>query len=141
MKIFIEESAWVALVSPDEKGHAQVQEFFKTILSEEYRLFTSNVMIGNAMSTLHRKHGAAISFQFLDILDDAHLGGYLRVLWVGRRTQKDATRLMKRHASLPLSLFDHANAILMDRRRIHAILTLKKQYESLGLKVFPESQD
>lgn len=137
MRIFVESSGWINLMVPERKHYTEAQNFFNQGLANDYKFFTSNIAIGYAVSTIKNELNAEVAFQFYDIVEEAHLGAYLRVLWIGRRTQKEALRLMRKYPKLPLGLYDFANVVLMNRRRIPTIFSFNTAYGELGLKVVP----
>jgi len=141
MRIFIDSTAWVNLGDPGQAYHQAAQKFLMSALENDYQFYTSNISLGNALSILKSNVGADQAFHFYDIVEEAYLGAHLSILWVGRRTQKEAIRLMRRYPELTLDLNDFANIVLMTRRRIPLIFSFKKEYEDLGLKVVPEVEE
>ena len=141
MKTFVDQSAWIALVNPQTPVEIRVAKEFERALSEGDRLFTHNIAIGNAMSEIKKQNGAIVSNKFYEIVDAAYSGAHLSMLWIGRRTQKEAVWLMKKHSSLDLDLYDYACFILMRRRRLRTILTSKPDYKQLQLSVIPEPKE
>jgi predicted nucleic acid-binding protein len=137
-KIFIDESAWYAIIDDKVSSHNQITENFNSALKEGTKFFTSNIATGNAITRIKLNLSTEISLQFNEILEDSHLGNYLRIMWIGRRTQKEAIRLMRKHTQLPLQLYDFAHVVLMERRRINTILSEQAEFKKLGLRVLPE---
>ena len=76
--------------------------------------------------------------KFYGIIDAAYTGAHLSILWIGRRSQKEAVWLMRKHSDIDLDLYDFACLIMMRRRRIRTIMSTKPQYKQLQLNVIPE---
>ena len=138
MKIFIDDSAWVQLLDTNALHHQAVTDAFSRALQDDDKLFTHNIAIGIALSEIKRDLGFTVAWKFNEIIEEAYTGTHLTILWIGRRNQKEAMRLMRKHAELPLGLYDFASYILMKRRRISTILSLRSGYNQLELKVLPE---
>ena len=138
MRIFIDQSAWVQIVDQKADHHQVILNEFNKALINGDKLFTHNVAIGLALSEIKNTKGSTIAKKFNEIVEEAHTGTHLNILWISRRTQKEATRLHRQKSDLDLSIFDFAGYILMNRRRIRTILTTKKAYHSLELKVLPK---
>lgn len=138
MKIFIDDSAWVQLLNPTAPHHQAITDAFSRALQNDDKLFTHNIAIGIALSEIKRDLGFSVAWKFNEIIEEAYTGTHLTILWIGRRNQKEAVRLMRKHAELPLGLYDFASYILMKRRRINTILSLRGGYNQLELKVLPE---
>ncbi len=135
-KIFVDETAWLAIIDPRSPHHPALADRFRFALDNGEKLFTTNVALANAVSEIRRRFGIETAVRFQSIVDEAYLGTYLRILWIGRRTQKDAFRLMRKHPELDLHLYDFASILLMDRRSIHHILTTKEDFQKIGLHIY-----
>jgi predicted nucleic acid-binding protein len=139
MKIFIDEIAWLAIVDNNHSLHLPMKEQLKYFLDGGHRFYTTNVIIGNTVSKIKKSKGVNKAIQFYNILDEAWVGTHLHFLWIGRRTQRDATKLFKKFPESKLSLFDFANIVLMNRRNIRFIMTDNPDYDKMGFKRIPEN--
>ncbi len=139
MKIFIDEMAWLAMTDVGNPLHQPIKEQLLHYLNGGESFYTTNIIIGNVVSRLKQELGATKANRFYDILEEAWLGTHLHVLWIGRRTQKDAVKLFKKFPDSQLSLFDCANVVLMNRRNIRFILTTNSAYSKMGFKLMPEN--
>ncbi len=137
MKIFIDDTGWVQLMNPAAEQHILFEEAFRQMLNQGDKFFTHNISVGAAFNTLRRNLNPAVAFKFYETIEEAYTGTHLHILWVGRKTQREAVRLMKKHPELDLTLYDYAAYMFMNRRRIRNILTTKTTFQELGLKVLP----
>lgn len=140
-KIFVDETAWYAIVDDKDSNHNQITEKLNSALKEGTKFFTSNIAIGNTISRIKLDLNTELSFRVNEILEDSHLGNYLRIMWIGRRTQKEAIRLMRKHAQISLQLYDFAHVVLMERRGINTILSQHTEFKKMGYRVLPETSD
>lgn len=138
-KIFIDETAWYAIIDSNVSNHNQITENFNSALKEGTKFFTSNIAMGNAVTLIKLNLSTELSLKFNEILEDSHLGNYLRIIWIGRRTQKEAIRQMRKHSQISLQLYDFAHSVLMERRRINTILSERTEFKKLGYRVLPET--
>jgi len=137
-KIFIDDTGWLALMDNKADNHALFAREFQSALNNETKLFTSNISIGNTISRIRNELSLEISIKYNEIVEDAHLGNHLRILWIGRRTQKEAVRFMRKHPNLPLHLYDFAHAVLMEKRRINTLISGRIEFKKLGYTILPE---
>lgn len=140
-KIFVDETAWYAIVDDKDSNHNQITEKLNSALKEGTKFFTSNIAIGNTISRIKLDLNTELSFRVNEILEDSHLGNYLRIMWIGRRTQKEAIRLMRKNAQISLQLYDFAHVVLMERRGINTILSQHTEFKKMGYRVLPETSD
>jgi predicted nucleic acid-binding protein len=115
--------------------HATLTNHFTLSLKKNTRIFTSNVAIGEAYSSIKEKLGSDLANQFNEIIENANLGNHLRILWIGRRTQREAMRVMRKYGESNLSLFDFAHSVFMEKRNIQKILTTKTGFLELSFEV------
>ncbi len=141
MRIFIDQTAWVHLLNPKLPNHSAIYREFHKALTNGDNFFTHNIAIGLALSEIKRTLGPERSNKFNEIIEDAHTGAHLSIIWVGRRTQKDAIWMMRKNPDLQLDVFDFACCTLMKRRRIRTIMTTKNAYTQLHLNVIPNTGD
>jgi predicted nucleic acid-binding protein len=140
-KIFVDQTAWYELLDEHSPYHDLFAREFEIALNSDSKLFTSNVAVGNSISQLKETLGNEIAIRFHEILEEAHIGAHLRILWVSRRSQKEAMRLLRKNSGLTLHFYDFAHAVLMERRRIKNILTTKKEFYELGYKVLADVKE
>ncbi|MFZ0390390.1 MAG: PIN domain-containing protein [Calditrichia bacterium] len=138
MKIFLDEAAWLALADNNHPLHQPVRENFKHFLDEGDSIYTTNVVVGQVLSHIKMNQGFSDANRFYDVVEEAWLGAHLHMLWIGRRTQKDAMKLFRKFPDSNLSLFDCANVVLMNRRNIRFIITENSAYSKMGFKIVPE---
>lgn len=138
-KMFIDETAWYAIMDKKSDRHTEITEQFEFSLNEGTKFFTSNIAVGNTVNRIKENMSADLSLKFNEIMDEAHLGNHLRILWIGRRTQKEAMRLMRKHPQIALQMYDFAHAVLMERRRISTVMTERSGFKKLGYTVLPET--
>ena len=140
MRIFMDETAWLALANADDPLHLLMKNEFQNFLEGGNRFYSSNIMIGNVISGIKDMQGTAKASGFYNIVEEARLGTHLHILWIGRRTMKDAFRLFNKFPDLQLSIWDFANIVLMNRRNIRFIMTANTAYSEMGFKIVPENK-
>lgn len=137
-KIFVDETAWYAIMDNKAANHVEVIEQFDFSLNDGTKFFTSNIAVGNTVSRIKANLGVELSLKFNTIMEEAHLGNHLRILWIGRRTQKEAMRLMRKHPQISLPMYDFAHAVLMEKRRVNTIMSEHIEFKKLGYTVLPD---
>lgn len=141
MRLFVDESAWYALAVSNHPQHEAMRNIFEEALNDNTRMLTHNIAIANAISNIRKEIGHAEATRFTEIIEEAHAGAHLSVNWIGRRTQREAMRLFKKHSEVALTIFDFASYAIILRRRVHTILTTQRNFEQLGLKVLPDQDE
>jgi predicted nucleic acid-binding protein len=138
MKIFVDETAWINLLLTGAPFHSEIAREFESAIKNGDSLFTHNIAVGIALSEIKHAMGIGLASKFNEVIEEAYTGAYLHILWIGRRTQKEAVRLFRKESHLSLGLYDFAAYIFMKRRRIGTIVTTKTAFKKLGVNVVPE---
>ena len=89
------------------------------------------------ISYLKKNKSTSEALRIYEIIEEAWLGTYLHVLWIGRRTFRDAVKMFAKFPDSGFTIFDFANVLLMNRRNIRFILTTHKEYDEYGFKIIP----
>ena len=66
---FVDSSAIVALVDRDDLTHKAAVDTYKELVSDGYRLFTTNHVINETFELLHATLGPKLAKQWLDSID------------------------------------------------------------------------
>jgi predicted nucleic acid-binding protein len=128
--LFIDASAWVALVYPRESRHREARMFLETLASAA-RAFGHN---HTSVHTLSQAYGWLLHHagrgHAMDLLRRAERGIHLHttdadLLW-------DATTLLRPKGAAAVELADAMNVVLMSRHKIQSIWTYDDDYKKLG---------
>jgi predicted nucleic acid-binding protein len=121
-KIFITETTWVALLDTNNPNNARIKTAFKNMLDQQNRLITSSYVIDAVLEILKQKGLQDQATQFLDIIERAQLGNYLKVFWLNRRLRREAIELFLREDFEKMTRA--LNIILIRQKKVDIILTL-----------------
>ena len=86
--IFIDSSAWTAIVDEHNPVHDSAQKYFNHLLKINAKLVTNNVEIDDAVVQLKQKKDSKAASRFLNIIDEAVLTIHLKVDWISRRVRR-----------------------------------------------------
>jgi len=104
--VFLDSSAWLAVVDPDDPNHEKAREYFRLMLERGARAITNNIVIDQTLQTLRSKFGTDLSRRFLEIIDESTLSVNLRVDWISRRVRRSVIQQFLKSSKNELTL-DH----------------------------------
>lgn len=88
--VFIDVSAWLAIVDAKNVHSEIAREYFTHLLSQSARPVTNNVVVDEVLQELKTKNDSQAAKRFLSVLDESALSVNLRVDWISRRIRRIA---------------------------------------------------
>lgn len=126
---FVDSSFWVALRFRRDEWHPAA-----TALWGESRgpLVTTNHVVGETWTFLRRRIGYRHAVEFIDAVERSPS---LRTEHVGRETEEEAWRWLRRHGERPYSFVDATSFAMMRRLRIGEALAFDDDFETAGFRL------
>lgn len=66
MKVFVDTSAFLALINADDSFHVQASTLFSRLLTSGALLYTTNYVIVETIAVLQNRHGLEPAYDFID---------------------------------------------------------------------------
>jgi predicted nucleic acid-binding protein len=133
MSIFIDTSAFLAILDKDDEHHNQAAEVWRNILMSTETLVTTNYVLVETCALVQNRLGvpAVKAFQE-DIIP------VLRIQWIDHASHQAAAGIMLTAKRKKLSLVDCASFETMRRLGIKTSFTLDRHFKEQGFKCLPE---
>ncbi len=128
-------SAWLAVVSAREAGHAAAMDAYRAVLRDGARLVTSNLVVAEMQVLVTRERGSAAGVGFLDRLyaDPAH-----EVRFVDRELEARAIdRWLRPFGDHAFSLADATSFEIMRTEGLGVALAFDRHFEIAGFETVP----
>ena len=133
MSIFIDTSAFLAILDIDNEHHKPAEEVWKNILMSTESLVTTNyVLVETCALVQHRLGMAAVEVFHEDIIP------VLRIQWVDHASHQAAAGIMLTANRKKLSLVDCVSFETMRRLGIKTSFTLDRHFKEQGFKCLPK---
>lgn len=120
-KIFITESIWLSLLDSSHPKHDQTKQQFGDLLDGKYYIITSSYVIDSVLEELKTTCSKDIADRFLETIDRAVLGNYLKIVWLSRRLRRSALSTFVNDDSKHLSFT--LNVLLMQQKNVSMVFT------------------
>jgi len=134
-RVLVDTSAYFALSDVSESRHRSADAIRQRLISERWRLFTTNFIVAEAHALFLARLGYDFAIRFLDQL-------YASPTVVVRVTAADeryASQLLHQYADKRFSFTDAAAFAVMERLRIGDAFTFDRNFEQYGLSVLAPS--
>jgi predicted nucleic acid-binding protein len=131
--LFIDTSAFIALLNPRDQYHDKMREYLET-LKGELRGITSNLVLGELL-TFFSRHGSlkgALDLQ-KTLLSDPRF----QVIWVDRELHELSSQILNKYSDQQISFADASSFAIMKTERIQQALTFDSDFSRAGFEVVP----
>ena len=128
-RVFIDTSAFFALIAREDPNHVQTRELFEQAARESWSLVTTNAVAFEAHAlVLNRAQPGRIKAQFLQIIEtDTY-----QVVRVKRADEEKAIAIIRAHQDKSYSLCDTLSFVVMERLRIRDAISFDQDFRSYG---------
>ena len=132
-KVFITESIWVSLLDEKHPKHTKTKQQFSDLLDGKYYLITSSYVIDSVLEELKTNCSKEIADRFLETIDRAALGNYIKIVWLSRRLRRSALNTYVNNDTKHLSFT--LNILLMQQKNVTTVFTHNEElYSSYDLQ-------
>ena len=128
-EVFVDASAWVAVVSRRDQHHTVAVNIYRRIIAEQRALITTNLVVAEAYNGIRRYSTATESARFL-----ASLRGSSQVIkmYSDEALEVEAEQWLRRYADHDFSLADAVSFAIMRQRRIMEAFTFDNHFAVAG---------
>lgn len=128
-KVFVDTSAWYALMDKDDAHHEAAWDAFPEILRQFAGLVTSNHVVGESYTLIQFCLGHRTAWQFLDLLNQS---ARLERVFTPENIETDAYALLKRYADQDFSFVDATSFAWMRVLRLRYALSFDRHFATMG---------
>ncbi len=129
MRIYIDTSAFYALLDRDDLHHRNAKKIWSKTLEDENVLFTSNYVLVESFALIQHRLGMEAVTEFYETLLPL-----INIEWVDENTHKSATNALLTASRRELSLVDCVSFEMMRNLGIETAFAFDPHFKELGFK-------
>jgi predicted nucleic acid-binding protein len=123
--IFVDSSAWYALVNARDKNHLAAKRF----LEASHRLLTTNFVIDETITLVLVRKGYQAA---VDLGEQLWSEEQARIVWLSRADQRAAWQLFKRYSDKEFSFTDCTSFVVMERLGLAHAFAFYEHFSQTG---------
>jgi len=127
--IFVDSSAWYALVNARDKNHLAAKRF----LEASHRLLTTNFVIDETITLVLVRKGYQAA---VDPGEQLWSEEQARIVWLSRADQRAAWRLFKRYSDKRFSFTDCTSFVVMERLGLTQAFAFDEHFSQTGQFIY-----
>lgn len=135
MKVFIDTSAYIALIVASEVTHRKVVKIFRDYLSRRAIFYTSDYVLDELFTRLAYDQKPAVVRRSIQLLEQAIKKENLHVLRVEESAFASAKQLFLKYLDQRLSFTDATTVSLFRAYRLDEVFTLDGDFRKLRIPV------
>ncbi len=133
--VFVDTSAWIALVHRRDQAHELAAGLWPDIRSGGRDIVTTDLVLAETQTLLARRLGPAAALEFTQRL----IARPHRIVWNDHETTVCALAWLHRFADRALSMTDAVSFAVMEARGIREAFTFDRDFEDAGFVVSPST--
>lgn len=128
-RIFVDTSAWYALIDKDDAHHETAWAMFPHLLERTKGLTTTNHVVGETYTLIRTSLGHRKAWEFLDLLGQSRR---VERLFTPNNLEMDAYELLKKYADQGFSFVDATSFAWMRVLKLHEAFAFDKHFRVMG---------
>ncbi len=139
MSVFIDTSAWAAIVDENDKHHQEAVNYFTYLIVNKITIVTNNVIVDETIDYLKSEFGVDTAKKFNEIVNESIINVKLRMDWISRRERKLALNSFLKDKTSDLGLRYYYILATLKKKKIDIIFTLDDKLKNFELPVMPQN--
>ncbi len=135
--IFVDTSAWIAIINPRDKYHLAAKAFYSDALTRKRRLLISNLIVSETYTNLLWKLGHHKATSFLNIIERS---SSVQCIWSSRELEVQARDVLRRYDDQDFSYTDAVSFALMQQRELSEAFAFDHHFSVVGFVQLPRGQ-
>ncbi len=128
--IFVDSSAWFALLSKNDKNHQKIKDIYQTLLENNNTLILSNQVLGETFTLLRYKiKNNNLPFKFIELINRSLL---IKKIHINEKTEKNALKILENYKNQRFSYVDATSFAVMNKLNLKYALSLDKHFTTAG---------
>jgi len=127
MNIFVDTSAFLAILDAQDPNHERADQIWKILLGQGDPLVSTNYVVVETISLVQRRFGLLAAQEFQDVIVPL-----LEIEWVDQTTYSIAMQLLFLANQRRLNLVDCVSFAVMNRLKISTAFVFDKHFNQQG---------
>ncbi len=136
--VFIDSSAWCAIVDGNDTNHIQARDYFSNLLQGGVRLVTCALAVDKAVDRLKMRRGPEDVRRFLNVINESVLTVHLKVDWASRRVRRMVLESFLKNTDGSLTLHYFYIAESLKRKKADILFSFDPEMKKFDVPVMPQ---
>jgi len=129
MKIFVDTSAFIALVDRTDKNHQSAKKCYREIIQSGNSLVSSNFVMCETLNYLRTRISYSVSIEFRE---STYKSNILEISFINPETEEAAYKIFKKYKDKDFSFTDCTSFALMEIKKIKKVFSFDRHFRQNG---------
>ncbi len=132
--IFVDSSAWIALIDKDDSHHREAASSYPSIFKNHKNLVTSNLILAETYILLLKELRHKIAIEFLERLKTSPR---ILKIYSTETIETEAEMILRKYMNQDFSYTDAVSFVIMKRQKIRRAFSFDKHFVTAGFTNVP----
>lgn len=137
MRIFIDTSAFLALLASDQDIHIQAKEILSELQRKRTLFITSSFVLSETYTRIIYDSNIKIAKKFHQMIVSGEEIGFMKVIWIDQLLDGEIYKIYTKFSEHKLSYTDASSYLLVKKFRLDGIFTFDAGFKKVGLPTRP----
>lgn len=137
MFVFIDTSAWLAIVNKKDKMHLKAKCEYVKLLEENVVFVTTDYILSETLTRIRYDTGHKEAVKFYEIINDAYLSKSLIIQWVDPKMWHEAWQIFGKYTDQKFSITDCTSFVTAKKLKIKKVFVFDEDFKTMGFWVIP----
>lgn len=133
-QVFVDASAWIAIIDRRESTHALAARLYANLLASQTLLVTTDLVLSEVYILLRRRVGYEAAQSFLE---NVYASSRIEIVYANADLAVEARQILQQYRDHDLSLTDAISFAFMKQEKINEAFTLDRHFAVAGYSVLP----
>ena len=129
MKLFVDTSAFIALVDRTDKNHQSAKKCYREIIQSGNSLVSSNFVMCETLNYLRTRISYSVSIEFRE---STYKSNILEISFINLETEEAAYKIFKKYKDKDFSFTDCTSFALMETEKIKKVFSFDRHFMQYG---------
>ena len=130
-RIFVDTSAWIALLNKKEQCHLEAVDIYENRLNV-YVIVVSNFVVAETYTWLRKKINSEIALSFLNSIKEKEKLNQLEIVYATIEIEEEVSRLLEKYSDQLFSYADAVSFVIMEKEKIKEAFSYDQHFLTAG---------
>jgi len=131
-QVFIDSSAWIAVLNTNDVRHAQAAKLYRELLTDNAAFVTTGLILSETQVFLRRRIGYEVAMSFLTSVNES---ARIKVVFPDLSMERQAKQILRQFTDQDFSLTDAISFVVMKEMGVSQAFAYDNHFTTAGFEL------